>query len=222
MSSPEERERRLNILGCSFGRDLDVEIRREKTNLRNSLAQDFEREMVLTEVCVGRNGFSGALYHRMMTDMTHRILKELEMVRNNPADFEVDLLAMGINSDGSAIKCLMDVNRAEANCEEFRVPGDRINGAFKVFIEFESGAKDRAAQNSYLKSLKDDINDIDFIEDNVENADLGVDLAAIGINPGGQGLECIINLDNEKAECEEFKVPSDKISGQITEIVEFD
>jgi hypothetical protein len=144
------------------------------------------------------------------------------IVKNNPADFEVDLVAIGINSDGSAMKCLMDVNRAEANCEEFRVPGDRINGAFKVFIEFESGAKDRAAQNTYLKSLKDDINDIDFIEDNVENADLGVDLAAIGINPGGQGLECIINLDNEKAECEEFKVPSDKISGQITEIVEFD
>jgi hypothetical protein len=57
MSSPEERERRLNILGCSFGRDLDVEIRREKTNLRNSLAQDFEREMVLAEACASHKWF---------------------------------------------------------------------------------------------------------------------------------------------------------------------
>ena len=79
MSSPEERERRLNILDSSFGRDLDVEIRREKTNLRNSLAQDFEREMVLAEACARRNDFSGILYHKMMADMAHRILKELEM-----------------------------------------------------------------------------------------------------------------------------------------------
>jgi hypothetical protein len=46
MSSPEERERRLNILGSSFDRDLDVEIRREKKNLRNNLIQNFEREMI--------------------------------------------------------------------------------------------------------------------------------------------------------------------------------
>jgi hypothetical protein len=38
MSSPEERERRLNILGSSFGRDLDAEIRQERANLRKSLA----------------------------------------------------------------------------------------------------------------------------------------------------------------------------------------
>jgi hypothetical protein len=42
-SSPEERERRLNNLGSSFGRDLDVEIRRERFNLREKLTQDFER-----------------------------------------------------------------------------------------------------------------------------------------------------------------------------------
>jgi hypothetical protein len=79
MSSPEERERRLNILGSSFGRDLDVEIRREKTNLRNNLIQSFEREMILAEACARRDDFSEALYHRMMADMAHRILKELEM-----------------------------------------------------------------------------------------------------------------------------------------------
>jgi hypothetical protein len=78
MSSSEERERRLNILGSSFGFDLDVEIRREMANLKKSLAQDFEREMILAEVCAGSNDFSGALYHRMMADMAHRILKELE------------------------------------------------------------------------------------------------------------------------------------------------
>jgi hypothetical protein len=69
--------------------------------------------------------------------------------------------------DGTAMKCLMDVDRKEVNCEEFRVPENSITGSFKVFVEFESGAKDQAAQDSYLKSLKDHINDINFIEDNV-------------------------------------------------------
>jgi hypothetical protein len=44
---PEERERRLNNLGSSFGRDLDVEIRRIRINLREKLTQDFEREIAL-------------------------------------------------------------------------------------------------------------------------------------------------------------------------------
>lgn len=80
-SSPEERERRLNNLGSSFGRDLDVEIRREKINLRNKLTQYFEREIGLAEVCADRDDFAGALYHRVIADMAHRILKELEMDR---------------------------------------------------------------------------------------------------------------------------------------------
>jgi hypothetical protein len=85
-------------------------------------------------------------------------------ITNNPADFEVDLVALGLNSDGSAMKCLMDVNRAEAQCEKFDVPADRISGPVKEFIEFESGAKDRAAQNSYLKNIKDHINNVNWIE----------------------------------------------------------
>jgi hypothetical protein len=78
-SSPEERERRLNNLGSSFGRDLDVEIRRERINLREKLTQDFEREIALAEACASRDDFAEALYHRVMADMAHRILKELEM-----------------------------------------------------------------------------------------------------------------------------------------------
>lgn len=80
--SSEERERRLNnlgSLGSSFGRNLDVEIRREKNNLRNRLTQDFEREIDLAEVCARRDDFPEGLYHRVMADMAHRILKELEM-----------------------------------------------------------------------------------------------------------------------------------------------
>jgi hypothetical protein len=143
-------------------------------------------------------------------------------VKNDPAAFEVDLVAIGMNSDGSAMKCLMDVNRAEADCEEFAVPSDRVSGTITEFIEYESGANDRAQQNSYLNSLKQNINDIGFIEDNVDNKDLGVDIAATGINQDGKGMECLINTDEDKAECEEFTVPADRISGQITEIVEFD
>jgi hypothetical protein len=79
MSSPEERERKLNRLGKLFRHDLDVEIRWEKDNLRRSLTQDFEREIALAETCVSQEDFPGALYHRMMADMAHRILKDLEM-----------------------------------------------------------------------------------------------------------------------------------------------
>jgi hypothetical protein len=79
MSSPEDRERKLSRLGRLFRRDLDVEIRREKANLRMSLTQDFEREIALAETCVSQDDYSGALYHRMMADMAHRILKDLEM-----------------------------------------------------------------------------------------------------------------------------------------------
>ena len=143
------------------------------------------------------------------------------IVKNDPAAFEVDLVAMGINSDGTAMKCLMEVNRAEADCEEFAVPADRISGTIKEYIEFESGAKDRAAQDSYLNSIKQNINDISWIEENVDNADLGVDIAATGINAGGNGMECLINIDDEKAECKEFTVSTAKVKGQITEIIEF-
>jgi hypothetical protein len=109
---------------------------------------------------------------------------------------------MGINSDGTAMKCLMDVNRAEADCEKFAVPADRVSGTITEFIEYESGAKDRAEQNSYLNSLMQNINDISFIEDKVDNKDLGVEIAATGINQDGKGMECLINVDTEKAECE--------------------
>jgi hypothetical protein len=145
-----------------------------------------------------------------------------KIVKTDPAAFEVDLVAMGINSDGTAMKCMMDVNKAEADCEEFAVPADRVSGTITEFIEHEGGAKDRAQQNSYLNSLKQNINDISFIEDNVDNKDLGVDIAATGINQDGKGMECLINVDKEEAECKEFTVASDKINGEIMEIVEFD
>jgi hypothetical protein len=51
MSSSEERERKLNRLGRSFRHDLDVEVRREKANLRKSLTQDFERDGVGWSMC---------------------------------------------------------------------------------------------------------------------------------------------------------------------------
>jgi hypothetical protein len=38
-----------------------------------------KEKIVLAEACAMRNDFSEALYHRMMADMAHRILKELEM-----------------------------------------------------------------------------------------------------------------------------------------------
>lgn len=53
--------------------------RRYSVKTSISLTEDFEREIALTETCVNQGDFSGALYHRMMADMAHRILKDLEM-----------------------------------------------------------------------------------------------------------------------------------------------
>jgi hypothetical protein len=193
-----------------------------------------KKERICTEhpeakVCGGKGGHNGNGDDDNDDDIIIKIRNNINninviktIIKNDPTAFEVDLVAMGINSDGTAIKCLMDVNRAEADCEKFGVPADRVSGTITEFIEYESGAKDRAEQNSYLNSLMQNINDIDFIENNVDNKDLGVDIAATGINQDGKGMECLINVDKEKAECEEFTVTLDRISGQITEIVEFD
>jgi hypothetical protein len=193
-----------------------------------------KKERICTEhpgakVCGGRDRDNGNGDDDDNDDLIIKIRSNINninviktIIKNDPAAFEVDLVAMGINSDGTAMKCQMDVNRAEADCEKFAVPADRVSGTITEFIEYESGAKDRAEQNSYLNSLMQNINDISFIEDKVDNKDLGVEIAATGINQDGKGMECLINVDTEKAECEEFTAPSHKIDGQITEIVEFD
>ncbi|HET6730230.1 MAG TPA: hypothetical protein VFH04_01390 [Nitrososphaeraceae archaeon] len=163
-----------------------MRIRREIVTLEISLRNERRTDMVAIHYlkgsfCIattlrGSHFHDGKCVKDRDRDHDHDIIirirnevNDIFKVSNNPADFEVDLVAIDINSDGSAMKCLMDVNRVEANCEEFSVPENTITGSFKVFVAFESGAKDRAAQNSYLKSLKDNINDINFIEDNVDN-----------------------------------------------------
>ena len=46
------------------------------------------------------------------------------------------------------------------------------------------------------------------------------DLAAVGINPVGNGLVCLINDPEGTSLCEPFKVENQAISEQITEITE--
>jgi hypothetical protein len=58
--------------------------------------------------------------------------------------------------------------------------------------------------------------------DDLDNHDFNVDLAALGINSAGDGLICLIKdrTDTGTALCEPFKVSTEAISGQITEITE--
>ena len=52
----------------------------------------------------------------------------------------------------------------------------------------------------------------------MDNLEFDIDLAAVGINPVGDGLVCLINDPEGTLLCEPFKVENQAISEQITEI----
>jgi hypothetical protein len=138
---------------------------------------------------------------------------------------EVDIIGLSISDSGDAMVCMMEIDNSRIQCQEFAVPNDRINQNIWRVIETDH-SKDYDNGNTGSNEIDNAIQEIreqqfNELEDR-NNHDFGVDLAAVGINPVGDGLICLINDPEGTALCEPFKVSSEAISGQITEITEID
>ena len=78
MSSSSDREMRLNSFRLKLGRDLNEDLRKEGSSLKEWFVRDFEREMLLAEAFAGRQNPVETVYHRAMAEMIHRTLNDLE------------------------------------------------------------------------------------------------------------------------------------------------
>jgi hypothetical protein len=77
MSSSSDRETRLNSLRLKLGRNLDEDLRKEGSSLKEWFIRDFEREMLLAEAFAGQQDPVETVYHRTLAEMIHRILDNL-------------------------------------------------------------------------------------------------------------------------------------------------
>ena len=158
------------------------------------------------------------------------IIKKINIHKtiHNTADFpEVDIIGLSLKDIGDAMVCIMNIDNDWVQCQEFGVPNERINENIWRVIETASD-KDYDNGNTGSDDVDDAINGIkshDFSElDDLDNHDFNIDLAALGINPQGDVLVCLIEDDRNEgtALCEPFKVSNEAISGQVTEITEID
>jgi hypothetical protein len=165
-------------------------------------------------------------------DERHKvIIKKINIHKtvHNTKDFpEVDIIGLGLKNTGDAMVCIMNIDNDWVQCQEFGVPNDRINENIWRIIEADSD-KDYDNGNTgstHIDLTIKDIKEYDFgeLDDDRTNHDFGIALAALGINPQGDGLICLIEDDRNEgtALCEPFKVSNEAISGQITEITEID
>jgi hypothetical protein len=160
-------------------------------------------------------------------DEEHKvIIKKINIHRtiHNTADFpEIDIIGLSLKDTGEAMVCAINIDSDWVQCQEFGVPEDRINENIWRVIETDQ-SKDYDSGNTGSEEVDDAITAIkshDFTElDDLNNHEFDIDLAAVGINPVGDGLVCLINDPEGTALCEPFKVSNQAISGQITEITE--
>ena len=163
-------------------------------------------------------------------DERHKIIiKKINIHKtiHNTADFpEVDVIGLSIKDTGDAMVCIMNIDNDWVQCQQFGVPNDRINENIWRIIETDKDYDNGNTGSNHIDLTIEDIKEYDFeeLDDDRTNHDFNIDLAALGINPVGDGLVCLIkDRTNEgTALCEPFKVSTEAISGQITEITEID
>ena len=80
ISSSSEREMVMLCLSRRLGYGLDDDIRRAGNRLRDILVRDFDREIALASVFVGRNDLTVASQHKAMAHAIHNTLSDLEMM----------------------------------------------------------------------------------------------------------------------------------------------
>lgn len=162
-------------------------------------------------------------------DEEHKtIIRNINIYRtiHNTADFpEIDIIGLSLKDTGEAMVCAMNIDNDWVQCQEFGVPEDRINEDIWRIIETDQ-SKDYDNGNTGSDDVDSAIGAIkagDFAElDDLDNHAFDIDLAAVGINPVGDGLVCLINDPEGTALCEPFKVSNLAITGQITEITEIE
>jgi hypothetical protein len=164
-------------------------------------------------------------------DERHKVIINKINIHNtihNTKDFpDVDIIGLSIKGNGDAMVCMMNIDNDWVQCQEFGVPNDRINENIWRVIETDSN-NDYDNGNTGSEDVDSAINGIksqDFTElEDLDNHDFEIDLAALGINPQGDGLICLIEDDRNEGTglCEPFKISNQAISGQITEITEID
>ena len=91
MSSPIEREARLNSLRLKLGRELEEDFRKADSDLMDRLIHDFEREILLAEGFASREDPMETIYHRTTAaDIKFYRLEKQDMYweREINADFE--------------------------------------------------------------------------------------------------------------------------------------
>jgi hypothetical protein len=80
MTNSSDRETRLNSLRLKLGRDLEEDFRKEGPNLKSWLIRDFEREILLAEGFALQENPVETVYHRVLAEMIHRTLNDIESV----------------------------------------------------------------------------------------------------------------------------------------------
>ena len=70
----------LLTLSRKLGHGLDDDIKRAGNRLRDILVRDFEREIALASVYVGRNDLNVASQHIAMAHAIHNTLRDLELI----------------------------------------------------------------------------------------------------------------------------------------------
>ena len=81
MSSPSDRETRLNSLRLILGRELEEDFRKAGSDLMERLIRDFEREILLAEAFASREDPIKTVYHRITADMIHKTLKAFDSIK---------------------------------------------------------------------------------------------------------------------------------------------
>ncbi|MPZ08417.1 MAG: hypothetical protein GEU26_18715 [Nitrososphaeraceae archaeon] len=78
MSSPSDRETRLNGLRMILGRELNEDLKKEGRILKDRFIRDFEQEILLAEAFASRQDPVETVYHRVMAETIHKTLRDLE------------------------------------------------------------------------------------------------------------------------------------------------
>jgi hypothetical protein len=168
-----------------------------------------------------------------VTVVVNKIIRETNNNHNDGSGHhhesfpEIDIIGLSVKENGDSDVCLINIDDEHVQCQEFRMPDDRVNQDFWRIIEtdHDKDYDDGNTGSDDIDSVIEDVKGQDFSElDDASNHDFDIDLAWIAINGQGDGFTCLTEDESGKGKslCEPFQVAAEDVDGQITEGVEFD